>query len=305
MAEWDAAYINDLPDSAFLLIEAGGHKDREGKTVPRELRHFPVHNAAGGVDANHLRNALGRIPQASSLSAAQRETAMGRAKALARKTNIGGPVGEYAGDAGSGRSRAPDEESLPAHIEMRAFELADLDVRNEGDGRTIYGRAVPYGRVAELGGRRRERFVFGAFSKQLRSRQIHRVGIYQSHRRRIAGDFPIGSTADLEERSDGLWGIWRLIRSSEADTAIEVVKGGLVRGLSVGFSSPEGGTVRTRDGIEEVRLAHLDHVCLTDVPIYEDAEVMAIRDQVEHRADPLERWRQDKASFDHIMSRGG
>lgn len=62
-AVWTAAYINDLPDSAFLYIESGGEKDSEGKTTPRSLRHFPVKDANGSVDMPHLRNALSRIPQ--------------------------------------------------------------------------------------------------------------------------------------------------------------------------------------------------------------------------------------------------
>jgi len=301
MAEWDDAYINDLPDSAFLVIEAGGHKDREGKTVPRSLRHFPVRNAGGSIDSAHLRNALGRIPQASTLTAAQRETAMTKAKALAREhPSIGGPSGTYEGAASSGRSRDPEELPLEARIENRAFELSELEVRSDGEGRTLMGRAVPYGRVATFGGRR-ERFAFGAFSRQVRSQQSHRVNMYQSHRRRLAGDFPIGRTVDLEERSDGLWGAWRLVHSAEADAALEVVKDKMVTGLSVGFASPEGGTVRLRDGIEEVRLAHLDHICLTDVPVYEDAEVLSIRARMEAEPDPLQRWRTDKAPLDELL----
>jgi len=49
--------INDLPDSAFAYIEPGGTKDADGKTVPRSLRHFPIHDAA------HVRNALARASQ--------------------------------------------------------------------------------------------------------------------------------------------------------------------------------------------------------------------------------------------------
>jgi len=59
-AEWTAAYINSLPDSAFAYVESGGHKDEEGKTVPRALRHYPHHNADGSLDLPHLRNALAR-----------------------------------------------------------------------------------------------------------------------------------------------------------------------------------------------------------------------------------------------------
>lgn len=62
-AEWTAAFINGLPDSAFAYIEPGGTKDSEGKTTPRSKRHFPHHGAGGGVDLPHLRNALSRAPQ--------------------------------------------------------------------------------------------------------------------------------------------------------------------------------------------------------------------------------------------------
>jgi HK97 family phage prohead protease len=64
-AVWTAAYINDLPDSAFLYVEPGGSKDADGKTTPRSLRHFPYKDANGAVDLPHLRNALSRIPQSS------------------------------------------------------------------------------------------------------------------------------------------------------------------------------------------------------------------------------------------------
>jgi len=56
MAEMDTAAINDLPDSAFAYIEPGG-KVVGGKTEPRSLRHFPIHDAA------HVRNALARASQ--------------------------------------------------------------------------------------------------------------------------------------------------------------------------------------------------------------------------------------------------
>lgn len=63
-AVWTVAYMNDLADSAFLWIEAGGEKDEDGKTVPRSLRHFPVKDAEGNFDLPHVRNAIARIPQA-------------------------------------------------------------------------------------------------------------------------------------------------------------------------------------------------------------------------------------------------
>ena len=73
-AQWSRAYVNDLPDSAFLYVEPGGEKDEGGRSVPRSLRHFPVRNHRGEPDVPHLRNALARIPQSSApgLTAARR-----------------------------------------------------------------------------------------------------------------------------------------------------------------------------------------------------------------------------------------
>lgn len=68
MAEWDTAYINDLPDSAFACIDPDGEKDEDGRTVPRAKRHYPHHKADGSVDLPHLRNALARVRQDASVS---------------------------------------------------------------------------------------------------------------------------------------------------------------------------------------------------------------------------------------------
>ncbi len=66
MAEWDTAWINNLPDSAFAYVTPG-EKDSEGKTVPHSNRYLPHHNGAGpgNVDLPHLLNALARVSQTS------------------------------------------------------------------------------------------------------------------------------------------------------------------------------------------------------------------------------------------------
>ena len=83
-ATWTTAYVDDLPDSAFLYVEPGGKKDDDGKTTPRSLRHFPYKDASGKIDVPHLRDAIGRIPQ-SSLPATKREALQARAEKLLGK----------------------------------------------------------------------------------------------------------------------------------------------------------------------------------------------------------------------------
>src|SRR5690242_2043072 len=93
MAELSAAEQNNLPDSAFAYIEPGGKKDASGKTIPRSLRHFPIHDAA------HVRNALSRAPQSPFGN-----KAMPKIKAAAAKFGIG------AGDGGDGSKGRSNEE---------------------------------------------------------------------------------------------------------------------------------------------------------------------------------------------------
>lgn len=76
-AAMSSASINDLPDSDFAYIEPGGTKDSDGKTTPRSLRHFPIH------DATHVRNDLARAPQSPF-----GDKAMPKIRAAAKKFGI-------------------------------------------------------------------------------------------------------------------------------------------------------------------------------------------------------------------------
>lgn len=106
---------NDLPDSAFAHIEPGGTKDAEGKTTPRSLRHFPVHDAA------HARNALSRAPQSPF-----GEKAMPKIRAAARKFGI--EVSKADGEEMAPGSAAWEAQDAAA-LRAAASQLADLRSR--------------------------------------------------------------------------------------------------------------------------------------------------------------------------------
>ena len=293
---WTTAYVNDLPDRAFLLIGPGGRKDADGKTIPRSLRYFPVKNAAGDVDEPHVANALARIPQASTLSAAQRAAAMDKAKALAKTTTVSGSKGEYTGKAGSGRSGDP-----PGAILARTFEV-ELEIRDTGDGRTLVGRAVPYGETINLKDGTREQFAPGAFATQVSAGpdQWQRVKLFDSHQARSNGQQPIGKTSSLAETMMGLMGMWPLYNTTRASDALELVRSGEVTGLSIGFSPAKGGTQTGPNGEAVRTAAHLDHVVLTHEPAYQGAQVTAVRDR-----SGLEQWRRHQARQHQMLDQLG
>jgi HK97 family phage prohead protease len=116
-AAWDAAYINDLPDSAFAVVLPGGEKDDSGKTTPRNLRKLPHHNADGSLDMPHLRNALARLEQADLP-----DDAKGTARAhLERHANA-----EGVGDRGKAYDPDTDDTSDDPSPSLTMEEEADV-----------------------------------------------------------------------------------------------------------------------------------------------------------------------------------
>lgn len=92
---------NNLPDSDFAYISPGGHKDSEGKTTPRSLRHLPI------PDAAHVRNALARLDQTDIPPAAKKEAL---AKIKRKAEDLGVQVSES--DGASDKQKAAKEKFL-------------------------------------------------------------------------------------------------------------------------------------------------------------------------------------------------
>lgn len=114
-AVWTTSYKNNLPDSSFAYISPGGKKDREGKTVPRSLRHLPYKGADGKVDRAHVRNALARLPQTQIPSEAK---ASAHAKLVAAAKEVGV-------DASVKKSMEPDITERPSAYEVIVNKVPD------------------------------------------------------------------------------------------------------------------------------------------------------------------------------------
>ena len=71
-AEWSGAYVRALPNSAFLVVYKGE-------------RHLPVKNHLGKYDCDHIRSAMGRALQTTSIPLHLRKKAQARAKVLFKK----------------------------------------------------------------------------------------------------------------------------------------------------------------------------------------------------------------------------
>jgi HK97 family phage prohead protease len=141
LAAWTTAYIDDLPDSAFLHVETGGKKDSDGKTTPRALRHFPYKDAGGKLDLPHLRNALARIPQ-SDLPQGVKDKLTTKAKKLLEDAGDSGADDSTEGPDGSKKAAGDPAETLGDLVVRLKNSMQDQRDAGSRDQRDAGGNVV-------------------------------------------------------------------------------------------------------------------------------------------------------------------
>lgn len=151
--------------------------------------------------------------------------------------------------------------------------LTDLEIRADGDGRTVHGIVVPYGQVARVsdgGPSYKEAFRQGAFAKSLSDRGDRPIQLLAQHDSR---QFPVGRSVGFDDTTDGLRGAFRMLNSRAGNEALEAAREQVVS-FSVGFrpitAEKSGGvTIRTEAALREVSLVTF--------PAYDGAVVSGVR----------------------------
>jgi phage head maturation protease len=151
------ADINDLPDDQFGYVEPGGTKDGSGKTIPRDLRHFPLHDKA------HVQNALAQAPKSPFGDKAMPAIKKAAAKFGVDVSSDSAPV-----------SRMELFRSYPleeAHVITRA--------EGDGSGRLVEAYCAVFDEAAEIydhEGHYEEEIDRAAFNKRIADVQRSRAG---------------------------------------------------------------------------------------------------------------------------------
>jgi HK97 family phage prohead protease len=109
---------------------------------------------------------------------------------------------------------------------------AALELRAEGDGRTLLGLAAPYGVTTQLG-QIGEQYARGAFTDTLRSDSDVMLLLDHSLSQLLARR--ANGSLELQDTPEGLRFRAELIETSLADDVIAAVRAGLYRGASAGF----------------------------------------------------------------------
>lgn len=154
-----------------------------------------------------------------------------------------------------------------------------------GDGRTIDVRIVPYGERATVadgfGGVARgvpyqEEWMPGVFDHQLNAAH-HIVGNFE-HQPGIGGIVAKGVA--LRSAADGFYGSFRPLNTPNGETTLELVKEGVLTGVSLEARPTKGGSRRANGVVQRVK-AHLFAVAFCRRPAFAGAQVLAVRAEEE------------------------
>jgi HK97 family phage prohead protease len=139
-------------------------------------------------------------------------------------------------------------------IENRRYNV-EFELRlADGDGRTIYGMAVPYNKEQRINNTITEIFRKGVFADVIRA--PHRVKLLRGH----GENNVLGRATLLKETDEGLYAEFRISKTREGDEALELVRDCALDQLSIGFMPIKN---RKRpDGVMERIKAHLAEVSL-------------------------------------------
>lgn len=145
------------------------------------------------------------------------------------------------------------------------------------DGRTISGIAVPYDNatvIAERGRVFEERFAPGAFDDSIAKRGS-RIPVLLMHDDRA---LPVGRPVGFRSTPDGLVMDARISDTTDGNDALTLVRDGVLSGLSVGFSIPDGGDIWSEDRSQRtITRANLHEVSIVNFPAYDDARIESVR----------------------------
>lgn len=136
----------------------------------------------------------------------------------------------------------------------------------------LRGLAVPYNYTTDIGPFTEE-FAPGSFKDSLRT---------ASNLPLLANHDPqkiIGVAESWQDRSDGLYGVWRIGPDTFAQETARMVRDGLLNFMSILFNSAAGNPTLKPDGREHIRWtkARLIEVSLTPIPAYATATVTGVR----------------------------
>ncbi len=235
----------------------------------------------------HVRAAWSYINQADNAAeydSDQLANIKGRIRAAAERVGV-----QISDDDEADRAVQPDRPTY-----MRDWVLDDIEILSRGkggDGRTVEAYATPFDVEQEIhdqNGDYIEVIDRTAFNRTL-SHGIDKVGVYYHHAMTLhgtpsdLGSVPIGRPLQITPDGRGLRTVSRYNKSELADSVLEAIRNGDIRGQSFRgriYRSDPQRVPRSRGGklplVRRLELG-LTEYGPTPTPYYEDAKITAVR----------------------------
>lgn len=149
---------------------------------------------------------------------------------------------------------------------MDGIERRYVPLEHRGDGRVLSGTAIRYGDVATLPGGLRERFEPGAFGDVLTADVI----LNRQHQRGVPLARTGGGGLVLDDDLQRLAIHAELPETRDASDTLELVRSGVLRGLSIEFRALRE---TMRSGVRVISSARLAGVAVVDNGAYSGSDV--------------------------------
>ncbi len=101
-------------------------------------------------------------------------------------------------------------------IQNRSYSV-DLELRANGDGRTIFGIAVPYNKEQRITQTMVEVFRKGVFAEVIKA--PHRVKLLRGH----GENNVLGRATLLRETDEGLYAEFKISKTREGDSPVQII----------------------------------------------------------------------------------
>lgn len=154
----------------------------------------------------------------------------------------------------------------------------DLQIRAGGDGRTVYGIAVPWDTPQRIDDTVTEQFARGAFNHQLSAPQ--RVRFAREHVQ--LGGSLIGVAKLLRDDQAGLYVELRTSKTPVGDETLELIRDGALPHLSIGFRERRNRRMPVTGNTERIQ-ADLFEIAATLQGAFGDgAAIAGVRSHTDH-----------------------
>lgn len=149
---------------------------------------------------------------------------------------------------------------------------ADMELRADGDGRTLAGIVVPWDRPTKINDHLEEEFVRGAFGRQLRD--PGRIPLAREHLPH--GGQLIGKVTMLRDDAKGLYAEARVAATALGEETLALLREGALDHWSIGFREVQNS--RSATGVVQRRKATMTELAIVMQGAYGDgAKVGSMR----------------------------